>query len=468
MTRTPHLLFAALFIAAASLHAQDAPPKENRAFREADLVELVTIDPTIRLDVRYAGKNNEFGRPFYSQARAFLQRPAAEALMRVNRALKEKGYGLLVFDGYRPWSVTKAFWDATPADKKIFVANPKNGSRHNRGGAVDLTLYDLSTGREAEMGGAYDEMTARSYVTYDKGPKDALGRRELLIDAMGNEGFFVYPFEWWHFDWKDFREYAVLDVPFAALGAANAGFSEIMNLHQARVVDLTHAFDEKTLYWPTSPTAFELRTLSKGKTPGGWFYEANSFCTPEHGGTHLDAPVHFSETGESADLVSVRRLIAPAVVIDVAVKAAQDPDYRLAVADVKAWEAAHGIIPRGAIVLLRTGWSARWPDRRRYFGDDTPNDASHLHFPSYGREAAELLVSVRGAAALGVDTASIDHGPSLDFPVHRVAAAAQVPGLENLTGLGDLPETGAWLVALPMKIGGGSGGPVRVVALLSK
>ena len=217
MTRTAHLLFAAHFIAAASLLAQDAPPKEDRAFRAADLVELVTIDPTIRLDVRYAGKNNEFGRPFYSEARAFLQRPAAEALMRVNRALKEKGYGLLVFDGYRPWSVTKAFWDATPADKKIFVANPKNGSRHNRGGAVDLTLYDLSTGREAEMGGAYDEMTARSYVTYDKGPKDALGRRELLIDAMGREGFFVYPFEWWHFDWKDWREYAVLDVPFASI-----------------------------------------------------------------------------------------------------------------------------------------------------------------------------------------------------------------------------------------------------------
>jgi D-alanyl-D-alanine dipeptidase len=204
-------------LAALPVGAQDGPPKEDRAFREADLVELVTIDPTIRLDVRYAGKNNEFGRPFYSEARAFLQRPAADALLRVNRALKAKGYGLLVFDGYRPWSVTKAFWDATPADKKMFVANPKNGSRHNRGGAVDLTLYDLSAGREAEMGGAYDEMTARSYVTYDKGPKDALGRRELLIDAMEKEGFFVYPFEWWHFDWKDWREYPILDVPFASL-----------------------------------------------------------------------------------------------------------------------------------------------------------------------------------------------------------------------------------------------------------
>lgn len=217
MTNYPRSLCLALFLAAASALAQEGPPKEDRPFREPDLVELVSLDPTMRLDVRYAGKNNEFGRPFYTEARSFLQRPAAEALARVNSALKAKGYGLLVFDGYRPWSVTKQFWDLTPPDKKVFVANPKNGSRHNRGGAVDLTLYDLATGREADMGGAYDEMTARSYVTYDKGPKDALARRELLIDAMGKEGFFVYAFEWWHFDWKDFRDYPILDVPFASL-----------------------------------------------------------------------------------------------------------------------------------------------------------------------------------------------------------------------------------------------------------
>jgi D-alanyl-D-alanine dipeptidase len=217
MTNDARSLCLALFLTAASALAQDGPPKETCAFRETDLVELVTLDTTIRLDVRYAGKNNEFGRPFYSEARAFLQRPAAEALVRVQRALKAKGYGLLVFDGYRPWAVTKQFWDLTPADKKVFVANPKNGSRHNRGGAVDLTLYDLATGREADMGGSYDEMTARSYVTYDKGPNDALLRRELLIEEMSNEGFFVYAFEWWHFDWKDFRDYPVLDVPFGSI-----------------------------------------------------------------------------------------------------------------------------------------------------------------------------------------------------------------------------------------------------------
>lgn len=204
------------------LGAEDGPPKEMRPLRAPDLVEVVTLDPTIRLDVRYASAKNEFGRPFYPEARAFLQRPAAEALARVNRALKEKGYALLVFDGYRPWRVTKQFWDLTPDDKKIFVANPKNGSRHNRGSAVDLSIVDLATGKEADMGGTYDEMSKRSYVTYEEGPKEALKRRDLLRSAMEKEGFFVYPWEWWHFDWKDWRDYPVLDIPFSAIGKPEA------------------------------------------------------------------------------------------------------------------------------------------------------------------------------------------------------------------------------------------------------
>lgn len=240
------------------------------------------------------------------------------------------------------------------------------------------------------------------------------------------------------------------------------------DLATAEVVDLTHAFDEKTLYWPTSPSAFQLTELHKGKTPVGFFYAANSFCTPEHGGTHLDAPVHFAEGRRTADQVPIRQLIAPAVVIDVSRQASESPDYRLTPADVQAWEQRNGRIAQGAIVLLRTGWSARWPDRKRYFGDDKPGDASNLHFPSYGKEAAELLVRERKVGALGVDTASIDHGPSKDFIVHQTAAAGEVPGLENLTGLDRLPETGAWVIALPMKIAGGSGGPVRVVALLGR
>ena len=239
-------------------------------------------------------------------------------------------------------------------------------------------------------------------------------------------------------------------------------------LDAARVVDLSHPFDERTLYWPTATSGFKLESLHRGMTPAGFFYAANSFCAPEHGGTHLDAPVHFAEGRQTLNQVPIERLIAPAAVIDVTRAAAADADYRLTVQDVSAWEARHGRIPEGAIVLLRTGWAARWPDAKRYFGDDTAGDASRLHFPSYGAEAARQLVEERKVAVLGVDTASIDYGPSKDFAVHQIAARANVPGLENLADLGALPESGAWVAALPMKIGGGSGGPVRVVALMSR
>ena len=239
-----------------------------------------------------------------------------------------------------------------------------------------------------------------------------------------------------------------------------------LDLATARVVDLTHAYGADSLFWPSSPPeTFQLRVLHHGQTPGGFFYASNAFCTPEHGGTHLDAPLHFAEGKQDAAAVPVERLVAPAVVVDVRGRAAADRDYRLTREDVVAWEAKHGPIPAGAVVLLRTGWSARWPDRERYFGSASREDASDLHFPSFGAEAAALLVE-RGVAALGVDTASIDHGPSRDFAVHRLTAAANVPGLENLTRLDELPETGAWIVALPMKIAGGSGGPLRAVALV--
>ncbi len=192
-----------LLLAAAPLLAQDGPPLERGSFREPDLVELTTLDPTIKLDVRYATSNNFVGRPVYTEARAFLQRPAARALLRAHRALAAKGYGLLVFDGYRPWTVTKLFWDVTPPDKHQFVADPKEGSRHNRGCAVDLSLYELATGREAEMPGAYDEMSERSAADYAGGTAEQRARRDLLRSAMEKQGFKVYP---------------VVDVPFASIG----------------------------------------------------------------------------------------------------------------------------------------------------------------------------------------------------------------------------------------------------------
>ena len=267
---------------------------------------------------------------------------------------------------------------------------------------------------------------------------------------------------------RTLRRWTGLLASSLALGAASGATpSPPPDLNKATVVDLTHSFDDKTLYWPTSPSSFELKKLSFGETPGGWFYAANTLCTPEHGGTHLDAPIHFDKSGKTVDQIPPRQLIAPGVVIDVSTQAAADPDYRLSLEDVRSWEKQHGTIPAGAIVLLRTGWGKRWPDRKRYFGDDTPGDASKLHFPSYGKEAAEYLVRQRRVGALGLDTASIDYGASKDFIVHRIASAAGVPGLENLANLDQLPTVGAWIIALPMKITGGSGGPLRVVALVS-
>ena len=244
--------------------------------------------------------------------------------------------------------------------------------------------------------------------------------------------------------------------------------SRPVDVSSARIVDLTHSFDEKTLYWPTAPSGFQLQKVHYGKTEAGLFYSAYSFCAPEHGGTHLDAPIHFAEGRWTAEQIPLERLVGHAVVLDVSTSAAKDPDYRLTAADIKAWEDRHGHIPKGAIVLLRTGWSVRWPDRKRYFGDDKPGDASNLHFPSYGKEAAELLVRTREVAALGVDTPSIDHGPSKDFIVHQIASAANVSGFENLANLDQLPAVGAFVVALPMKIAGGSGGPLRIVAFVSR
>ncbi|HEX8354904.1 MAG TPA: M15 family metallopeptidase [Pyrinomonadaceae bacterium] len=197
---------------------QEAPPREEGTFRAPDLVELRKLDRSIKLDVRYATANNFARRAVYAEARVFLQRPAAEALVRAARALRKKGYGLAVFDGYRPWSVTKLFWDITPADKKQFVADPSKGSRHNRGCAVDLTLYDLKTGRQVSMPGEYDEMSERSHADYAGGTPEQRRLRDLLRSAMEAEGFNVYAPEWWHFDYKDWRQYPILNISFSEIG----------------------------------------------------------------------------------------------------------------------------------------------------------------------------------------------------------------------------------------------------------
>jgi D-alanyl-D-alanine dipeptidase len=193
------------------------PPQETGNFKKTDLVELVKLDPTIKLDIRYATSNNLTGKPVYKEARAFLQRDAATALLRAHRQLKALGYGLLIFDGYRPWSVTKIFWETTSKKNKQFVANPRKGSKHNRGCAVDLSLYNLSTGKEIEMPGVYDEMSERSYGNYAGGTNLQRKMRDLLREKMEAEGFKVLKVEWWHFDYKDWQSYRITNVPFSAI-----------------------------------------------------------------------------------------------------------------------------------------------------------------------------------------------------------------------------------------------------------
>jgi D-alanyl-D-alanine dipeptidase len=214
---------AAAFLALLFAACASGPPHERGTFREPDLVELTEVPELagkLRLDIRYATSNNFVGRPVYDEARAFLQRPAAAALARAAGTLAAEGYGVLVFDGYRPWRVTKLFWDVTPPDKHQFVANPKNGSRHNRGCAVDLSLYDLASGAEIEMPSPYDDFTDKASPDYPGGTPEQRARRDLLRAAMEAEGFTVYEHEWWHFDYRDWRLYPVLDIAFAEVPSA--------------------------------------------------------------------------------------------------------------------------------------------------------------------------------------------------------------------------------------------------------
>lgn len=198
---------------------KERPPFERGPFRESDLVDVATLDKRIKLDIRYATDRNFLGTPVYSSARAFLQRPAAEALRRAHRELLKQGYGVVVFDAYRPWYVTKIFWDATPPDKHEFVADPSQGSRHNRGCAVDLSLYDLKTGREVEMPSGYDEMSERAYPAYKGGTPEQTAHRELLRQKMEEQGFAVFQSEWWHFDFRDWRDYGIQNIPFERISA---------------------------------------------------------------------------------------------------------------------------------------------------------------------------------------------------------------------------------------------------------
>ncbi|HEV3468265.1 MAG TPA: cyclase family protein [Pyrinomonadaceae bacterium] len=235
------------------------------------------------------------------------------------------------------------------------------------------------------------------------------------------------------------------------------------------LVDLSHPYDEQTVFWPTAE-AFKLEKVADGVTPQGYYYAANNFSTAEHGGTHLDAPVHFAAGRNSTDTVPLEQLIGAAVVVDVSEKCARDADYQVTAEDFAAWEREHGRLPGGVILILRTGFGRRWPDRRSYMGTDErgPEAVPKLHFPGLHPEAARWLTRERSIKAVGLDTPSIDYGQSTLFESHRVLFDRNIPAFENLANLDRLPPKGFHVIALPMKIKGGSGGPLRAVAIVKE
>jgi kynurenine formamidase len=235
------------------------------------------------------------------------------------------------------------------------------------------------------------------------------------------------------------------------------------------LVDLSHTYDDKTIFWPTADR-FRLEKVADGITPGGYYYAANNFFTAEHGGTHLDAPVHFAKGAQSVDQIPVSRFFGRAVVIDVSERAEREADYQVTTSDFVRAEQRDGAIPADAIVLIHTGFSTRWPDAARYMGtaERGAEAVAKLHFPGLHPDAARWIVANRPVKAIGIDTASIDYGQSKLFESHQVLYGAGIPAFENLDALERLPARGAFIVALPMKIGGGSGAPLRAVAILPK
>ncbi len=236
-------------------------------------------------------------------------------------------------------------------------------------------------------------------------------------------------------------------------------------LREGKWIDLTYSFSSETVYWPSVSKTFTLDTVSYGETPGGYFYSAYAYSAPEHGGTHLDAPIHFAKGKWAADEIPLTSLTGNAVVIDVSTKALQSKDYLITVADVEAWEKEHGAIAEGTIVLFKTGYGKYYPDAAQYLGTTLkgPEGVANLHFPGIDPALAEWLKNKK-IKAVGLDTASVDYGQSKDFKTHQVLYAANIPGFENIANLDALPPTGAYVIALPMKIKGGSGGPLRIVA----
>lgn len=243
------------------------------------------------------------------------------------------------------------------------------------------------------------------------------------------------------------------------------GKAQSLGIDPEKIVDLTYDFDGSTVYWPNAKS-FDWQKEFWDISPRGYWYAAGHYSASEHGGTHIDAPIHFSRRGLTVDQIPLAKLIAPAVVIDISEACNKNKDYRLSVEDLTTWERQHGQIPDGSLVLARTGWGKYWPDKKHYLGSDVPGDINVLHFPGFSVEAARFLVTRRKISGVGIDTASMDFGPSRLFEVHGIILGAGLYGLENVAHADSLPPTGATVVALPMKIKGGSGAPTRIIAVL--
>jgi len=262
-------------------------------------------------------------------------------------------------------------------------------------------------------------------------------------------------------------------IPLIAIGSGNCQKAvdptyQKQDLSQGNWIDLTYPFDQNTIYWPTDTQGFRLDTVSYGITEQDYFYSAFAYCSAEHGGTHLDAPVHFSEGKKSVEQLDLNQLIGEAVVLDVSDKALQNPDYQVTIDDLMEWEKLYGQLPESSMLLLRTGHGKYWPSRDQYLGTSLtgPDAVADLHFPGLSPEAASWLTTERNIKAIGLDTPSIDYGQSKEFETHRILFQENIPAFENLANLGQLPTKGAWVIALPMAIAGGSGAPLRAVAFV--
>ena len=251
-------------------------------------------------------------------------------------------------------------------------------------------------------------------------------------------------------------------------GCAHHG-DRLSVLKEGRWIDLTWSFDEQSVYWPTN-SPFRHETVFEGMNDQGYYYSSFKFSAEEHGGTHFDAPIHFAKGANSVEKVPVEQLVGEGVVVDVTAKAAVNRDYQVSIEDFQLWEEKNGRIPDGAIVLLNTGFAQYYPDKLRYTGTTLAGAAGveNLHFPGLHPDAAKWLADQRKIKAVGLDTPSIDFGQSKDFMSHRILYAKNLTAYENLDNLNSLPAKGSWIIALPMKIRGGSGAPLRIVALIVK